>query len=379
MKPLLSVIVPVYNVEKYLDKCINSILEQTYKNLQIILVDDGSTDKSGNMCDTFAMRDLRVGVIHQENRGLARARWTGLEAAVGEYTIWVDSDDWIECDYFEKMISKAIEYKSDLVVAELFCDIGDSSTVIKNNILPGQYEVEDVINNMLYTGHFYEYGIQPHGVTKLFKTELLRKSEAKMDFRITIGEDAAVIYPYILICKSIVVTDICEYHYIQRSGSLTKKRDVNEAQKIEILISYLNSAFMGYSQLLQQLNIYRNYLTVLRDLSFWDEKQLLYPFGGLDKIAIYGAGGMGQNLYSYCRCRGIPVVAWIDKNFEYYKAIDMPVISLEDFKKISDKCSYLFIANTSESVTNNIKIDLINNGIKEEKIRWFSQEFLEGS
>lgn len=374
----LSVIVPVYNVEKYLEKCVHSILGQTYQNLQIILVNDGSTDSSASICNKFAEQDVRVNVIHQENKGLAGARWAGVQKADGEYTIWVDSDDWVESDYFEKMMCEAVKQKSDLVAADLYFDIGETTTVIKNNIASGNHEVSEIIGKLLYFGNFYEYGIQPHGVTKLFKTEILRSVQEEMDFQITIGEDAAIVYPYILKCESITVTDICGYHYIQRNDSMTKKRNNKEIEKIERLILYLNEKFARQEQLLRQLKIYKNYLLALHDLSFWDDRELLFPFGGLDKIAIYGAGGMGQSLYAYCKKHGIPVAAWIDKNYEHYQSLNMPVVSLEDFKKIADECRYLFIANISGFAANNIKADLIKQGVNENKIRWFSQEFLEG-
>ena len=100
---LISVIVPVYNVEQYLDRCVCSILNQTYQNLEIILVDDGATDSSGRMCDEYAKRDERIKVVHKQNGGLSDARNAGLAAATGEYIGYVDSDDWIEPDMYEKM------------------------------------------------------------------------------------------------------------------------------------------------------------------------------------------------------------------------------------------------------------------------------------
>lgn len=373
---LLSVIVPVYNVEIYLEKCIESILNQTYKNTQVILVDDGSTDSSGDICDRYSAFDSRILVIHQENKGLARARYEGLQKSNGEYIIWIDADDWIEKKYFEEMITEAVESECDLVVANLFSDIGDESRVIENNIPNGKYRVKDIVSSMLYNGIFYEYGIQPHGVTKLFKKNILAEVEQNMDFNITIGEDAAVVYPYILRAESICVTGICGYHYVQRPGSITKKNTTNEIKKIEVLIEYLKCIFDSNDILLSQVEIYKNYLLALRDLSYWDDSGVLYPYGGIGGIAIYGAGGMGLSLYAYCKKKKIPVIAWIDKNHEYYKSINMPVISVDEFKQLEDKCIGVFIANISEKIAADIKADLISNGIAEEKIRWFSKEFI---
>ena len=113
--PLISVIVPVYNVEKYLRKCVDSIVNQTYKNLEIILVDDGSPDNCGKICDEFAEMDNRVMVIHKENGGLSSARNAGLDIATGEYITFVDSDDYIENDTYEKVVVAINKFDSDLI------------------------------------------------------------------------------------------------------------------------------------------------------------------------------------------------------------------------------------------------------------------------
>ena len=114
-KPLISVIVPVYNVEKYIRECLDSIVNQTYKNLQIILVDDGSSDNSGKICDEFAKKDSRITVVHQENQGAGAAKNTGLELIEGEYFSIIDSDDYIDLSMYEKMVSLMKQYDSDIV------------------------------------------------------------------------------------------------------------------------------------------------------------------------------------------------------------------------------------------------------------------------
>ena len=115
-KPLISVIVPVYNVEQYLPKCIDSILAQTYENLEIILVEDGTKDSSGVICDEYAAKDARIRVIHKENGGLSSARNAGMEIARGEYFGFVDSDDWIEPEMYENLMALAQKYDADVFV-----------------------------------------------------------------------------------------------------------------------------------------------------------------------------------------------------------------------------------------------------------------------
>lgn len=114
---LISVIVPVYNIRQYLEKCIESIIDQTYRNLEIILVDDGSTDNSGEICDFYSNKDSRINVLHQENKGLSAARNAGMKVARGDWLAFVDGDDWIESNMFEKMLDIGKEYDADLVLS----------------------------------------------------------------------------------------------------------------------------------------------------------------------------------------------------------------------------------------------------------------------
>lgn len=114
-QPLISVIVPVYKVEQYLERCVTSIINQTYKNLEILLVDDGSPDRCGEMCDEFAKKDSRIRVIHKENGGLSSARNAGLDIINGEYVGFVDSDDWIESEMYKSMLDLILEYKAQIV------------------------------------------------------------------------------------------------------------------------------------------------------------------------------------------------------------------------------------------------------------------------
>lgn len=382
MRPLLSVVVPVYNVEKYIEKCLESIVAQTYENKQIILIDDGSTDKSGEICDRYAHQYSNIQVHHQKNAGLLESRKMGSLLAEGEYIIWIDADDWIEPPYFAQMMEAMQESHVDLVAANLYFDIGEASTVVANNVKCGIYDTREIINQMLYSGSFFEYGIQPHGVTKLYKTEKLKMIQAELDNRICIGEDAAVLYPYIYHCDKILVTDICCYHYVQRTGSITKQRGENEIEGIDYLIAYLNKQFWDSKEFLWQLDIYRNYLIVLRDMTYWDSGSIfLYPYGGVkrgSRIVIYGAGGVGQSLYAYCQENGIEVAAWLDQNAGHYRDEGLSVISPIEFDACKIEYDYLLIANISERTAMDIKRDLLLQDFPNERIRWFSEAFLYG-
>ena len=130
-KPLISIIIPVYKVEKYLEKCIKSVLDQTYKNLQIILVDDGSPDNCGNICDNYAKIDNRIEVIHKANGGLSEARNVGLKVARGEYIGFVDSDDYVSNEMFENLYNTLISNDVDVSICNFYTVINNKN-IIKN-------------------------------------------------------------------------------------------------------------------------------------------------------------------------------------------------------------------------------------------------------
>lgn len=136
---MISIIVPVYKVEKYLDACVRSILDQSYRDLEVILVDDGSPDRCGVMCDEWAHLDNRVRVIHKENGGVCSARNTGLDAARGEYVAFVDSDDWIEPDMYTAMMEKVVEFGCDVVLCDCIKEHPGKTTLYTHPIRPGFY------------------------------------------------------------------------------------------------------------------------------------------------------------------------------------------------------------------------------------------------
>ena len=152
---LVSVIVPVYNVENYIEKCLESIVNQTYKNLQIILVDDGSTDKSGEICDKYVKMDERVEVIHKENNGLVSARKSGIVRAKGIYTVNVDGDDWIETDAIEKYVMISNKYHPDIIMVTSHYNDYEASQNIIN-----RYHQEGLVNYTEYEMNIFPYFLE---------------------------------------------------------------------------------------------------------------------------------------------------------------------------------------------------------------------------
>lgn len=224
--PLISVVVPIYGIERYLGLCIESIIKQTYTNLEVILVDDGSKDRCPEICDLYAQKDNRIVVVHKDNGGLVSARKAGLSVAHGVYVGYVDGDDWIEPTFYESLYKAISKSNSDLVVAGQSKDLFDSKSTITSFIPSGLYEtnnLERLKRNMISYGHFFRIGITTYVWNKLFKRDLLIDCQTSVPNNITIGEDAAVVYPYIMKCKSIRIIDSFDYHYRQREDSIDRK------------------------------------------------------------------------------------------------------------------------------------------------------------
>lgn len=212
---LLSVIVPVYNVEQYLPRCVDSILAQTYPNLEIILVDDGAQDASGKICDDYAARDPRIRVIHKENGGLSSARNAGLDAARGEYLAFVDSDDWIEPDAYEAMLALARKYGEKLVCAGRY-DVDGRTGQRQLGLCP---QKEERITGEEMAGRIFLWdGCDSSACDKLYHRSLfreLRYPEGK------VCEDVPVTYRIALQAEQVVLCDKPFYNYFHRPDSIT--------------------------------------------------------------------------------------------------------------------------------------------------------------
>lgn len=214
-QPLITVIVPCYNVEIFLPKCVESIIGQSYKNLEIILVDDGSPDKCGQICDDYASMDSRIRVIHKKNGGLSEARNVGIDNANGDYLIFVDSDDWLHANALEKMLNSSVENKADIVVSN-FCFVKQRSNEyinafkIKKDKLV--YNEKEALIDL-----FYQRNMETGAWGKLYKKELWK------DIRFPIGklfEDIPTIYKTFFLSKRIVVIPTVLYFYLLRETSI---------------------------------------------------------------------------------------------------------------------------------------------------------------
>lgn len=242
MSEKLSIIVPVYNVEKYLNQCIHSIVNQDYKNFRLILVDDGSTDSSGKICDQWAKEDCRITVYHKQNGGLMSAWKYGLMRSETEYIGFVDADDWIDSDMYFKLLQEAERSNSDIVACGWISDYEDGRDNIKETVkLAGRTFDADAIRCEVYPvlisgGNYKWMGIAPNRWTKLYRRELLLKNIDFCDDRVSIGEDLLAIFCTLPNARQItVMKDFFPYHYRIHSESMIHKYSDSTYQKVDIL------------------------------------------------------------------------------------------------------------------------------------------------
>ena len=318
MKTLVSIIVPIYQAERYLERCLESVINQTYNELEIILVDDGSKDNSGKICDLYNGKDDRVKVIHKENAGVVSARKSGIQMATGKYIYYVDADDYVELNAVETMVSYAEKYDADIVADGHVRETGNEKTTLFNNVTMGLYygkELEEkIIKKMLYTGVYYEYGIHQYLWSKLFKRELLATCQMEVNNKITCGDDVACLYPTILKAKRLYVCEDAFYHYIYNEYSMTEVQSRNFTENAFEIYNILKKNFAGSplkEELLYQLECYMIHMF---DVAYSkiitkkvEKRMVLFPFGEVDKgsnIILYGAGKRGEIYYNQIKESG---------------------------------------------------------------------------
>lgn len=250
----ISVVVPVYNVEKYLNKCVTSIINQTHDNLEIILVDDGSTDKSGKLCEDLKAMDHRIKVIHKINGGLSSARNVGLDIVTGDYVGFIDSDDWVEPDFFQILKQGIDEYKADIAVVH-FEKVRDFSKIAYMTSTQQKWTsfTKHSAMKTLFNSNLIGYS----AVNKLYHTELFN------DIRFPEGmlmEDKATTYKLIHKVDFVVVNTSKKYHYFLREDSIIRRkfnRKNFDSFKIhEEIIDFMDSNYPNLSNLIRAKYVY---------------------------------------------------------------------------------------------------------------------------
>lgn len=224
---MISIIVPVYNVEKYLDECIQSIVSQSYTDWECILIEDGSTDKSGDICDQWAKQDQRIKVIHQENQGVSVARNQGIDNAKGEFITFIDSDDWIDSEYLQTLFQPTLKQPTDLVVTGITQDYSNGNSIVYQ---PGHSLTFELVSKD--TTHFIELNQKYllYGPTSnLYRSDIVRQHQIRFSTNASYGEDLLFNFQYLEYVRTITCVNQSHYHYrIIGSGTLSSTFRANQ-------------------------------------------------------------------------------------------------------------------------------------------------------
>lgn len=372
----LSVIVPVYNVEPYIRRCLDSILHQTYQNLEIILVDDGSTDKSGAICDEYCCADPRIQVIHKKNGGIASARKAGVVHATGEYTTNVDPDDWIETDAYEYMVNILETYEPDMLVLGYKKEYPDFVEEYRQWIADGIYVEKnfwDEFNGFIEKKNFFCQPIDMSLCNKAVKTELWKKYQMECSELLKKNVDDAVIFPCILNSSSVYVDSKCFYHYCVRNNSILWGNYSKDYERVLILSeqlikSYCNARYKDKIE--KKFLLYKLFYHFILDTPeklISDQGCVVYPkVKPGSKIIVYGKGVFANRLIQrieelqYCTITGN-----IDKS-------DMNSINIKDF----DNIDYIVVAIFNSVIVDSAIKLLKDKGVDEGKLLCIEKENL---
>lgn len=246
--PLISVIVPVYNVEKYLKRCVDSLIKQTYKNLELILIDDGSKDNSGKLCDEISKIDKRILVLHKPNGGLSSARNTGIEIATGEYITFIDSDDWLELDTYEYCMKLIESNQADCIEFNTIM-VQDNSPIVQKKEKLQIFRGKDIL-------HYYMMSSTKTGSYSVCRCLFPSTSIKKLQFREgKNNEDIDFKYKALKDCTKLIISNLYKYYYFQSGDSVStgklRKRDFDLYEASNILYelthkeNYKNITFLG--------------------------------------------------------------------------------------------------------------------------------------
>ena len=367
---LVSVIIPIYNVSAYLHQCVLSVCKQSYGNLEIILVNDGSTDESPILCETFASKDSRIRVVHQKNMGLVSARQAGLRLSEGDYVLYVDGDDWLELYCVEKLITMVEKHHSDIIIAGYYREFIGQEIKVSPSIRNGVYTTEEIKNQifpkLIHDDKSCSHGISTFSWGKLFKRELLFDHQMDVPMDISLGEDSVVTYPCIVSSSSICVIDLPLYFYRQRAKSILKTTTTAEDEifKINRMCDFLALKISGHGfDFNSQIESYRLILLATRTGGLFGKENVpgwLFPntLNFKDKkIALYSSGAFGQQMWREFKNVNLNFCSWFDQDYYESQLWGVDVKSLEDLPV--EKPDIIVVATFNKNIFQSVKKNIL--------------------
>lgn len=374
--PKVSVIIPIYNAEQYLRACLDSVVGQTLQDIEIICINDGSTDGSLTILEEYASKDARLHIISKKNEGLVAARKTGVLFANSEYIGYVDSDDWVEPDMFEKMYAKMKEYDVELLCTGYFLE-GSYTTVHLDTVEEGLYneeKMEWLRNNNIYRLEKKETGLRGGLWCKMYRRDLLLEAQLDVPDNITIAEDKVCLLHCLLHCNSVYVEKKAYYHWCIHQESMSRIENPDYLLCVHAVYKYLISLYHHENfteQMRTQVEIYIMELLTLGMNSrlgfqnqqlFWIDPYWLDKLPKNVRVVLYGGGEYGEKYRQQMASR---------KDLIPVKELGFSLPTEQELKEIT--FDYLVIAIKNQGKAEQVKQDLIKLGVPEEKLLWFYQ------
>ncbi|MBR3622282.1 MAG: glycosyltransferase family 2 protein [Selenomonadaceae bacterium] len=386
----VSIVVPIYRIESYITTCIDSILGQTYKNMEIILVDDGSDDYCPKICDNYVSHDTRVHVIHKKNGGLTSARKAGICHATGEYVLYVDGDDWLEPDYVEKMVEPLKKEKVDIVGnTSIYMNYSDGRQIeraapMRSGWYRGAEIISKIYPNYISEDKFYDAPLSTNLYLYLFRRDFLVKIQMQVEDEIAMGEDMALTFRAFLNASSFAVINYPGYHYRQHPNSMIHKIEGDHFQRINLLYKNMKRAVTENKNVERKKTMAKKIpngvfftLWVSAPIKFAEiSDSCLFPFSQVivgSKVFVYGMGVVGRGIMeAVTLSKKFFLVGCSDEGWRAYAdgvAIGdkfCPVYSPEKIKECD--FDYVVIGVSRYRFRKEIEKVLIKYGIPENKI-----------
>ena len=370
--PFLTIIIPVYNTKKYLRKCLDSVIYQSYKDVEIICIDDGSTDGSSKILDEYAALDFRIRLIQKQNGGLVSVRKLGVSEAKGQYIGFVDSDDWIDAIMYERLCDSARKHDADMVSSSYWQE-GAYSNISRDAVSAGVYEgreMDALRDHAILNIEKHDKGLIGSLCTKIFRTSILKEVMPKIPLDIKVSEDKVTSLTFLLECSRVVILDEAYYHYFINQDSMFHVDDPDYLLNYDTVYKYFKSLYSHKNftdNMRTQAELYIVQFLIkgintqlgfsFKNLMWIDPNWMEEPRLG-KRVAIYGQGELAKTYERH-------LITNSNKTFAGY--IDEQGIG-------SDLCDSIVIAIKNKEAAMKSKEKLKAIGIDDCKIFWFKQD-----
>ena len=379
MSPQLSVVVTVYNLDRYIEKCIDSLLLQDYKYMEIVIVDDGSTDNTSEICDKYEKKYNNIRVVHKCNEGVVKALATGIDYSEGLYITFVDGDDWVQHNCYGSLMKLLLDNDLDIITygAIRYRNENDyyyTYDSFKEGIYEGT-DLNDIKSNMIWDKTKQGFQIDPSLCMKIFRKDIIETCVKNvLNIKIHYAQDVIITYPAIKEAEKLCIIHDAYYFHRRREIGVQPAylMDSQYYYKLYLVYKYLSEIFKFDKNILQQIEAFYQYSVKLRCLDNTQDVTIgkwLFPFDKVKKgsnIIIYGYGKVGktyiQQLEKLNFCN---VICIVDSAYEKYQDNGGKIFPIEHI--VNKRYDYIVIANASDDVKHKIKNVLMNNFNVEEK------------